>query len=172
MIQFVVNVNLLRELDERRLIHSYARLLYNDIPDITEDFKIKSNLESLLDWDINGDKGLGIYCSKFESLKEKDWNLLISIIKEHSQEIKNIASSFAKKRRLNSIKVVNDAIQAKEQRNKEKFSDENYTVSGRGKKARTCVYKGKEYKSRQECIYKEDITKAELYKYLKETNQM
>lgn len=172
MLQFVVNVNLLRELDERRLIHSYARLLYNDIPDITEDFKIKSNLENLLDWDINGDKGLGVYCSKFESLKEKDWNLLISIIKEHSQEIKNIASSFAKKRRLNSIKVVNDAIQAKEQRNKEKFSDENYVVSGRGKKAKTCIYKGKEYKSRQECIYKEDITKAELYKYLKETNQM
>ena len=72
----------------------------------------------------------------------------------------------------NLIKQLNDALEAKEQHNIERFSDENYTISGRGKKARPCIYKGKEYKSRQECIYKEGITKYQLYEYLKKTNQV
>ena len=172
MIQLVVNTNLLREIDERKLINAYARFMYNDEEDVTEDSLIKSNLIQLLDWDENGDNGLGIYCSKFESLKRKDWERLIQFIKENHHEIKSIAYYPSKERKLESIKIVNDALQSKEIHNIQRFTDENYQVSGRGKKAKTCVYEGREYKSRQECIYKEGITKYQLYEYLKNTNQL
>ena len=172
MIQLVVNVNLLREIDERKLINAYARHMYNDEKDTTDDIQIKNNLIQLLDWDENGDNGLGIYCSKFESLKEKDWNRLINFIKENHHEIKSISFYPAKERKLESIKIVNDIIESKAQHNKERFTDENYKVSGRGKKARPCIYEGKEYKSRQECMYKEGLTKYQLWVYLKETNQI
>ena len=172
MIQLVVNTNLLREIDERKLINAYARFMYNDEDDVTEDSLIKSNLIQLLDWDENGDDGLGIYCSKFESLKRKDWERLIQFIKENHHEIKSIAYYPSKERKLESIKIVNDALQSKELHNIQRFTDENYQVSGRGKKAKTCVYEGREYKSRQECIYKEGITKYQLYEYLKNTNQL
>ena len=172
MIQLIVNVNLLREIEDSKLIGAYARLFYNDESDVTDDVKIKENLIQLLDWDKNGDNGLGFYCSKFESIKKKDWIFLINFIKENDYLIKNYSFKQAKERRLESIKVVNDAIEAKEQHNIERFTDSNYKVSGRGKKAKTCVYNGKEYKSRQECIYKEGITKYQLYQYLKETNQL
>ena len=172
MIQLVVNTNLLREIDERKLINAYARFMYNDEDDVTEDSLIKSNLIQLLDWDENGDNGLGIYCSKFESLKRKDWERLIQFIKENHHEIKSIAYYPSKERKLESIKIVNDALQSKEIHNIQRFTDENYQVSGRGKKAKTCVYEGREYKSRQECIYKEGITKYQLYEYLKNTNQL
>lgn len=163
---------MLREIDERKLINSYARYMYNGEEDVTDDVKIKENLIQLFDWDINGDRGLGVYCSKFESIKKKDWIDLIQFIKENHHEIKSLSYSKVKERKLESIKIVNDIIQAKEQHNIERFSDINYEISGRGKKAKTCIYKGKEYKSRQECIYKEGITKNQLYKYLKETNQL
>lgn len=172
MIQLVVNVNLLREIDERKLINAYARHMYNDEKDITDDVQIKENLKQLLDWDENGDNGLGIYCSKFEKLKEKDWTRLIQFIKENHHEIKYIAFYPLKDRKLDSVKIINDAIEAKEQHNRERFTDENYQVSGRGKKARPCIYEGKEYKSRQECMYKEGLTKYQLWIYLKETNQI
>ena len=172
MIQLVVNVNLLREIDERKLINAYARHMYNDEKDTTDDIQIKNNLIQLLDWDENGDNGLGIYCSKFESLKEKDWNRLINFIKENHHEIKSISFYPAKERKLESIKIVNDIIELKAQHNKKRFTDENYEVSGRGKKARPCIYEGKEYKSRQECMYKEGLTKYQLWIYLKETNQI
>ena len=172
MIQLVINTTLLREIDERKLINAYARFVYNDEEDTSNDIRIKENLIQLLDWDENGDNGLGIYCSKFESLKERDWIKLTNFIKENHHEIKSIAYSPIKERKLESIKIVNDFLKAKEQHNIKRFSDENYKVSGRGKKAKTCIYKGREYKSRQECIYKENITKNELYKYLKETNQL
>lgn len=71
MIQLVINVNLLREIDERRLINTYARLVYNEEEDTSDDEIIRRNLESILDWDIRGDRGLAVYCNKFESLKEK-----------------------------------------------------------------------------------------------------
>ena len=64
MIQLVVNTNMLREIDEHKLINAYARLLYNTEEDVTNDTIIRQNLEKLLDWDINGDNGLGIYCGK------------------------------------------------------------------------------------------------------------
>ena len=172
MIQLVINTNLLREIDERKLINAYARFMYNDEKDTTDDTQIKENLIQLLDWDENGDNGLGIYCSKFEKLKEKDWTRLIQFIKENHYEIKYIAFYPLKDRKLDSVKIINDAIEAKEQHNRERFTDENYQVSGRGKKAKTCIYNGKEYKSRQECIYKEGISKYQLYCYLKETNQL
>ena len=172
MIQLVVNTILLREIDERRLINAYARFMYNDEEDISNDTVIKNNLIQLFDWDINGDNGLGIYCGKFESIKRKDWEKLIQFIKENHYEIEQLSRSFVKERKLEAIKIVNNILEAKEQHNIERFTNENYKVSGRGKKARTCIYEGREYKSRQECIYKEGITKYQLYEYLKKTNQV
>jgi len=172
MIQLVINTSLLREIDERKLINAYARFMYNDEKDITDDVQIKENLIQLLDWDKNGDNGLGIYCSKFESIKEKDWKFLIDFIKENHHEIKSIAYTPNKERKLESIKVINDAIEAKKKHNIERFTNENYQVSGRGKKAKPCIYEGREYKSRQECMYKEGLTKYQLWIYLKETNQI
>ena len=172
MIPLVVNVNLLREIDERKLINAYAHFMYNDEKDISDEVQIKENLIQLLDWDKNGDNGLGIYCSHFESIKNKDWNKLITFIKENHHEIKVLSYSDVKNRKLESIKIVNDALQAKEKHYLERFTDENYKVSGRGKKAKPCIYEGKSYKSQQECMYKEGITKYQLYKYLKETNQV
>ena len=172
MIQLIVNVNLLREIDERKLINAYASFMYNDEKDTTNDIQIKENLIQLLDWDKNGDNGLGVYCSKFEKIKEKDWEFLINFIKENRHEIKSIAYTPNKERKLKSIKVINDAIEARKKHNIKRFTDKNYQVSGRGKKARPCVYEGKEYKSRQECMYKEGLTKYQLWIYLKETNQI
>lgn len=172
MIPLVVNVNLLREIDERKLINAYAHFMYNDEKDISDEVQIKENLIQLLDWDKNGDNGLGIYCSHFESVKNKDWNKLITFIKENHHEIKVLSYSDVKNRKLESIKIVNDALQAKEKHYLERFTDENYKVSGRGKKAKPCIYEGRSYKSQQECMYKEGITKYQLYKYLKETNQI
>jgi len=172
MIQLVVNVNLLREIDERKLINAYARYMYNDEKDINDDVKIKENLEQLLDWDKNGDNGLAFYCSKFEKLKRKDWEFLINFIKDNYYEIQTIAYKPVKERKLNSIKVVKSEIELKKQHNIERFTAKDYKVSGRGKKAKPCVYEGREYKSRQECMYKEGLTKYQIWKYLKDTNQI
>ena len=172
MIQLVVNVNLLREIDERKLINAYARFMYNNEKDTTDDTQIKENLIQLLDWDKNGDNGLGIYCSKFESIKKKDWIFLINFIKENSYEIELLSRPFVKEKKLESIKIINDIIEAKKQHNKERFTSKDYQVSGRGKKARPCTYEGREYKSRQECMYKEGLTKYQLWIYLKNTNQI
>ena len=172
MIQLVVNVNLLREIDERKLINAYAKKIYKSEVDVKDDDIIKLNLTKLFDWDINGDNGLGIYCGKFESLKRKDWEKLIQFIKENSYEIELLSRPYVKEKRLESIKVINDVFETKKQHDIIRFTDENYQVSGRGKKARPCIYKGKEYKSRQECMYKEGLTKYQLWIYLKETNQI
>jgi len=170
--QFVVNVNLLRELDERKLINAYARYMYNDEEDTSNDIRIKENLIQLLDWDENGDEGLGLYCSHFESIKPKDWEKLIQFIKENHHEIKYIAYTPVKERKLESIKIVNDTLEAKKKHNIERFTDSNYKVSGRGKKAKPCEYNGVIYKSRQECEYKTGISRNKLYEYLKETGQL
>lgn len=172
MIQLVINTTLLREIDERKLINAYARFMYNDEKDTTDETQIRENLIQLLDWDKNGDNGLGIYCSHFEKLKEKDWIRLIQFIKENHHEIKSISFYPAKERKLESIKVINSVIENKKKHNEERFTDSNYKVSGRGKKARPCIYEGREYKSQQECLYKEGLTKYQLWKYLKETNQI
>lgn len=172
MIQLVINTNMLREIDERKLINTYARLFYDSEEDVTNDVVIRNNLDQLFDWDINGDNGLGIYCSKFEKIKRKDWDKLVQFIKENHHEIKNIASGPRKARRLESIKIINDAVKAIEKRNKDRCLLEDYEVSGRGKKAKTCIYEGREYQSRLECRYKENLTKNQLYRYLKATNQL
>lgn len=172
MIQLVVNVNLLREIDERKLINSYARFMYNDEKDTTDDIQIKDNLIQLLDWDKNGDNGLGIYCSHFEKIKRNDWKVLINFIKENKDEIKKISYYPVKNRKLNSIKIINSVIEQKKKHNIERFTDKNYKISGRGKKAKPCIYEGRRYKSQQECIYKEGISKYQLYVYLKNTNQI
>ena len=172
MIQLIVNVNLLREIDERKLINAYAKKVYESKVDVEDDDIIKINLTKLFDWDINGDNGLGVYCGKFESLKRKDWEKLIQFIKENSYEIELLSRPYVKEKRLESIKVINDVFETKKQHDINRFTDENYQVSGRGKKARPCIYEGREYKSRQECMYKEGLTKYQLWIYLKETNQI
>ena len=172
MIQLVINTTLLREIDERKLINAYARFMYNDESDINNDVKIKENLIQLLDWDKNGSNGLEVYCGKFEKIKMKDWEFLINFIKENSYEIELLSRSHVKERKLESVKVINDVIEEKKQHDIERFTDNNYQVSGRGKKARSCIYEGREYKSRQECMYKEGLTKYQIWKYLKETNQI
>ena len=165
MIQLVVNVNLLREIDERKLINAYARHVYNDEIDVTDDIQIKTNLIELLDWDKNGEQGLEIYCSKFENLKRKDWEQLIQFIKDNHHEIKLLSYSEVKQRKLDSIKIVNDELEKKKEHNRERFTDKNYKVSGRGRKAKICIYECRKYKSRQECMYKEGITQNQLYRY-------
>ena len=172
MIQLVVNVNLLRELNERSLIHAYAKHMVSDSSDLKDDIRIRNNLKNLLDWDVNGDNGLGIYCSKFEKLKEKDWVRLVNLIKENAYEIKNLSYCPNKAKRLKNLKLIKDAKEQKESRDRERCSNENYEVSGRGKKAKTCIYEGREYKSRQECMYKEGITQNQLYRYLEKTGQV
>ena len=174
MIQFVINTTLLRELDENKLINMYARYKFNDDKSVTDDIEIKSNLESLLNWDINGDNGLGLYCGKFESIKRKDWDRLIKFIKENGEKITKIAiyRKFPEERILKNFKIIHDFLEKKELHNIERFTDKNYSISGRGKKARPCTYKGKTYSSRQECMYKEGITQNQLYRYLEQTNQV
>lgn len=172
MIQLVVNTNLLREVDKRKLINTYARLMYNSEEDVENDIIIQNNLESLLDWDKTGHKGLGIYCSKFENLKKKDWKYLISFIKDKKYEIKNIAYPYKKERKSQFIKEILDWTQQVEEHKKEHFTKSDYKPSKRGKPAKTCVYNGKEYSSRQECMYKEGITKNQLYRYLEKTGQV
>ena len=172
MIQLIVNVNLLREIDERRLINTYARLQYYDESDVTDDIKIRNNLEAILNWDVYGDRGLKIYCSKFETLKEKDWKFLVDFIKKNKAEIIKISYRTIKQKRAENKKIIDDFLESRERKQVERFTNEEYTVSGRGKKARPCVYEGREYKSRQECIYKEGISKYQLYEYLKNTGQL
>ena len=172
MVQLIVNVNLLREIDEDKLLNAYARLIYTNEEDIFNDNKIKENLIQLLDWDKNGDNGLGIYCGKFENIKERDWKILIDLIKENYLRIEKFSRPFVKEKIKEQNKVIDDVIKSKERHNKERFTSENYKVSGRGKKARPCIYEGREYKSRQECMYKEGLTKYQLWIYLKNTNQI
>lgn len=161
---------MIREIDERKLINAYAKLVYEDSNSITNDTIIKQNLEKILDWDSCGDQGLGIYCSKYENIKRKDWEKLISFIKENSYEIKTIAPLKIKK--LDLQKKILTAKEKRELHNKERLLSEDYQFTGRGKKAKSCIYNGKFYKSRQECIYKEGITRYKLYKYLEQTNQL
>ena len=172
MIQFVINTVLLRELEEEKLIREYAKHMYSSKEDVEDDSVIKNNLQQLLDWDINGDDGLALYCGKFESIKRKDWELLISKIKENKSLIENLAKLPLKEFQLKQEKIIKDYFEKKELHNIERFTDENYTVSGRGKRAKPCEYNGKTYSSRQECRYKEGITQNQLYRYLEKTNQI
>lgn len=172
MIQLVVNTNLLREIDERKLINAYARFMYNSEEDTSNDIIIIENLKQLLDWDENGSEGLGIYCGKFESIKSKDWKRLIQFIKDNKGEIRNLSYAPVKSRKLENKKIILDTLKQKSKHNEERFTSANYQVSGRGKKARSCTYEGREYKSRQECLYKEGLTQSQLYRYLEKTGQV
>lgn len=165
---FIINTNLHRELNERSLIRKYASLTYENEEDTTEDEKIKANLDLILDWDKSGEIGLGIYCSKFEKIKRKDWKGLIQFIKDNAYEIKNLAYTPRKRKREEIYKAIDyGKIKALE-----RLKDPNYEASNRGIKARTCIYEGREYKSRQECMAKEGISNFKLYEYLKKTNQL
>lgn len=170
--QFVVNTCLLRELDERKLINRYAKLMCETEEDFEDEIKIRQNLEKLLDWDINGDNGLGLYCGRFESLKKKDMKFLIDFIKKNSFEIKNLSYAARKEKRLENKKIVLNWIESKINKEKEYYTKEDYTPSKRGLPAKPCEYKGKIYKSRHECQYKEGISQSQLYRYLEKTGQV
>lgn len=172
MITLVINTSLLREIDEHKIINFYAKLIYSDEEDVLNDNKIKDNLIKLFDWDKTGENGLGIYCGKFESIKRKDWDILIYFIKKNSDEIKRKAVPYLKNKKLQSDKLILNNIEQIEKHNKERFTNINYKVSGKGKKAKSCIYEGREYKSRQECMYKEGISQSKLYRYLEKTGQV
>lgn len=159
---------MLREIDEHKLLSKYARLFYRSDEDINNEDIIKNNLIKLLDWDKSGDNGLGFYCGKFENIKRKDWEFLINFIKSNSQTIKSIGLDDNVK--LEEFKLIKTELEKKEEKIKQHFIDENYKV--KRKSAKPCIYEGKTYKSRQECMYKEGLTKAQLYKYLIDTKQL
>ena len=169
--QLVIKTSLLRELDEYKLVEAYAHLVYVDSADVENDIKIKDNLIKILDWDINGDNGFALYCSKFEDLKRKDWKKLISLIKINKDDIIRLSKNKSQQA-LQNIKEMHSYLENEEAKKIKRYSNINYTVSGRGKKAKTCTYNGTTYKSRIECMYKEHLSKAQLYKYLRETNQV
>lgn len=171
MIQLVVNSNLLREIDESELIRKYAKFCYKDNESVTSELVIKTNLKNLLDWDKNN--SIPIFCSKFESIKRKDITRLTKFIIENGQEIiRTFNAQYKRGQNLEIENTVKEFLKVKEQKIAENYLDPNYKVSGRGKKAKPCTYKGRTYLSRSECQYKEGITKGQLYKYLKETNQL
>lgn len=166
MIPLVINTILLRELDEKKLIKTYARHYYFSQEDIANDIKIKQNLEELLDWDKTGDNGLALYCGKYESIKRKDWDILINIIKTKCSKLDPNPIP------LNKSKEIKTLEELQEKKNIERYTDINYKLSNVGRPAKSCNYEGRIYKSRLECMYKENITKAELYRYLIKTNQL
>ena len=172
MIQLVVNTNLLREIDDRALINRYAKYCYEGEESVENDILIKQNLTKLLDWDTNGDNGVPVFCSKFESIKRKDWIILIQFIKDNKQEIKELSYAKLKKERLENIKLIRNRKDSEEFKKATRLTSEDYNVSGRGKPARTCTYEGRTYKSRLECAYKEGITQNQLYRYLEKTGQV
>lgn len=172
MLQLIVNSELLREIDEIALINFYGIWYYENEESVENEIIIKNNLEKILNWDVKGHDGLGIYCGKFENIKRKDWDRLIEFIKDKKYDIQKVANTGqARKRRKSDRKIVLDTLELKEEYNKKRFSDPNYKVSGKGKKAIPCEYKGKHYQSRQQCKYAENLSDYELYQYLKKTGQ-
>lgn len=168
-IPVVINSNLLREIDERRLINRYARHYYNGDDDGENEINIQQNLTKLLDWDLDGkDKGLPIYSGKFESIKRRDWPKLVKFIKDNREEIKAISYRYRKRRRVENQQAIDEWKNSI----RERVLDENYEVSGKGIPAKPCEYKGKSYKSRREAMFKEKIAYKTLYKYLRETGQV
>jgi len=172
MIQLVINTNMLREIDENKLINYYSRLYYWNKKDITDDNKIRLNLENLFDWDANGDNGLGIFCSKFESIKRKDWEILIQFIKNNGSIIKEKAKPFLNRKREENKKIILSKYQQKKKAEIEYLKSDNYKATTSGKPAKSCIYEGRIYKSRKECMAKEGIDNFKLYEYLHKTGQV
>jgi hypothetical protein len=171
--QIIINTSLLRELSKSKLLTYYGRFYYVDNEDLTNEEKIRSNLLDLLDWDTNGDSGLELFCSRFESIKRSDLKELVKFILNNTDEIIKRSKKEFKLRELEHQKVIRTHFEILEDKRKKHFCDENYEVNPYGKPAKETIYEGRRYKSRQECMYKEGLTKAQLYKYLKkhETNK-
>lgn len=165
--QFVVNSTLLREFPKNLFLLYYAKFYYIDDDDLTNDEKIKQNIIDLLDWDANGDSGLEVFCSRFESLKRNDVAELVKYIKDNSKQIIEKSKESTKIRALEHKKVIREQEEIKEEKMKEHFCNEDYEPNPYGKPAQETVYEGRIYKSRQECMYKEGLTKNQLYQYLK-----
>ena len=165
--QIIINTSLLRELSKSKLLTYYGKFYYVNDEDLTNEEKIKSNLLDLLDWDTNGDSGLELFCSRFESIKKSDLKELITFILNNSDEIIKRSKEEVKLRKLEHQKVIRNSYEILEDKRKTHFCDENYKVNPYGKPAKETIYKGRIYKSRQECMYKEGLTKNQLYQYLK-----
>lgn len=165
--QIVVNSTLLREFPKNIFLLYYARFYYKSDEDLTNEGVIQNNIKDLLDWDANGDSGLEIFCSKFESLKRRDLKTLTDYIINKAEEIKKKAKEPIKLRELEHYKVIRSEQEKQEEKIKEHFCDENYEANPYGKPAKVTIYEGRVYKSRQECMYKEGLTKNQLYQYLK-----
>lgn len=172
MIQLVINSVLLREIDDKSLINKYAEYCYENDISVTEDSVIMQNLKTLLDWDKSGIDGMEVYCSRYESIKRKDWPILIQFIKDNKEKIKKVSLKYIESKKEELRKIIRKDKEYIDEKNRKLYNDPNYTFKGRGKKPVPCQYQGRTYSSRQECMYKENLTKAELYKYLKETNQV
>lgn len=165
--QIVINTSLLREVSKSKILNYYAHFYYFDELDLTDENRIKDNLLNLFDWDMNGDSGLGVFCSKFESVKRKDLDRITKYILENANKIRKLSKEHFKERVLNFNKLILTKDEISEQKKKDHFCNKNYEVNPYGKPAKVTVYKGRVYKSRQECMYKEGITKNQLYQYLK-----
>lgn len=154
-------------MSERVLIHRYAHYFYRSPEDGNNDTVIRQNLEKLLDADgEGGGLGVAVYCSRFESIKKRDWKRLINFIKKNAREIKILSYVPAKQDRIREAQEIRLMLKEKRKRRSKRF--DNYKISGRGKKAIPCVYEGRHYLSREECMFRENITKRALYTYLKE----
>ena len=165
--QIVINTSLLREVSKSKILNYYAHFYYIDEKDLTDRNVIKDNILNLFDWDANGDSGLAVFCSKFESIKRYDLDDIIQFIIDNAEEIKLKSKENHKLRTLEQKKLILTSDQLSEQRKIDHFCDENYEVNPYGKPAKVTIYEGRVYKSRQECMYKEGITKNQLYQYLK-----
>ena len=122
--QLVIKTSLLRELDEYKLVEAYAHLVYVDSADVENDIKIKDNLIKMLDWDINGDNGFALYCSKFEYLKRKDWKKLISLIKINKDDIIRLSKNKSQQA-LQNIKEVHSYLENEEAKKIKRYSNIN-----------------------------------------------
>lgn len=155
-----INSNFIRELDLNKLLKYFAKYeLINDEM-LKDDLTMQDAIEDLCDWDRTGDDGLALYCGHFESIKREDMKFLIDYIRNN---ISSIDSEL--KEVLNRQKLDEEALKTK--RRLEYYDSDRYNKRDDSKKT---VYKGRVYDSRNECITKEGITKAELYKYLVEQN--
>ena len=169
--QIVINTSLLREFPKSKFLLCYAKFYYLTDEDISSEGKIQENIVDLLDWDKHGDSGLEIFCSRFESIKRRDLKMLVQYVLDNVNEIKRLSKKYIELRALENQKVIRTNEEILEEKMKKHFCAEDYEVNPYGKPAKKTIYKGRVYKSRQECMYKEGITKAQLYKYLKKNEK-
>jgi len=163
----IINSSFLRELDLSKFLRYFA--CYEFISDemLKDDLALEDAIKDICDWDRTGHDGLALYCGHFESIKRNDLEFLIKYIKDNSDKLKEIVEERGSEKREQILREKLDKEALKIRKLKDYYNSDNYKVNKSSKKT---IYKGREYDSRRECIIKEGITKAELYKYLVEQN--